>query len=99
MLEIRTIPEGEKLTVALTGRLDTITSPDLEKFLAAGLEGIRELILDFADLEYISSAGLRVLLMTQKTMNEKGSMKVVHVQEPILEVLEVTGFAEILNIE
>ncbi len=99
MLEIRTIPEGEKLTVALTGRLDTITSPDLEKCLAAGLEGIRKLVLDFAGLDYISSAGLRVLLMTQKTMNEKGSMKVVHVQEPILEVLEVTGFAEILNIE
>ncbi len=87
------------LTLALEGRLDTVTAPELEKELKASLEGVKELTLDFAGLEYISSAGLRVLLSTQKTMNRQGCMKLVHVNETILEIFEVTGFSDILTIE
>lgn len=91
--------EGNKLTVAVEGRLDTTTAPDLEKELKEGLEGITELIIDFEKLEYISSAGLRVLLSAQKVMNKQGSMKVCKVNSNINEIFEVTGFADILTIE
>ncbi len=91
--------EGNSLTVALEGRLDTVTSPELEKELAGALEGVEALTFDFEQLKYISSAGLRVLLSAQKIMNEKGSMKVVHVSENIMEIFEATGFSEILTIE
>ena len=87
------------LTVALEGRLDTSTAPALEKTLKSSLDGVSELTLDFAGLEYISSAGLRVLLSTQKIMNRQGSMKLKNVGEIIMEILEVTGFLEILTIE
>ena len=87
------------LTVALEGRLDTSTAPALEKTLKSSLDGISELTLDFAGLEYISSAGLRVLLSAQKIMNQQGSMKLKNVSEIIMEILEVTGFSEILTIE
>ena len=86
------------LTVALDGRLDTITAPELEKELGDSLEGVRELTFDFAKLEYISSAGLRVLLAAQKIMNKQGSMKLIHVDEVIMEIFEVTGFTDILTI-
>lgn len=90
--------DGSKLTVALTGRLDTTTSPLLEGELKHSLNGITELLFDFAGLEYISSAGLRVLLGAQKVMMRQGSMAIQNVNEVIAEVFEITGFADILTI-
>ena len=91
--------EADKLTVALDGRLDTNTSPDLEKELSSSIKGVKELVFDLASLEYISSAGLRVLLSFQKIMNEQGSMVVKNVNDTVNEVFEVTGFSDILTIE
>ena len=91
--------DNEELTVTLEGRLDTVTAPSLEEELKASLDGIKELVLDFQKLEYISSAGLRVLLMAQKTMNKQGSMVIRNVNETIAEVFEITGFADMLTIE
>ena len=99
MLNIIKEREGDKLTVALEGRLDTITSPDLENSLSESLPGVTELVMDFEKLDYISSAGLRVLLAAQKIMNRQGSMKLCRVREAIMEILEVTGFTDILTIE
>lgn len=90
---------GAALNVAIEGRLDTTTAPELEKELRDSLTGIKELVLDFEKLEYISSAGLRVLLAAQKTMAKTGKMKLVHVNETIMEIFEVTGFSDILTIE
>ncbi len=90
---------GNTLTVALEGRLDTTTAPELEKELKASLDGIAALIFDFEKLEYISSAGLRVLLSAQKTMNRQGEMKIRNISEIIMEIFEVTGFTDILTIE
>ncbi|MBR6040978.1 MAG: STAS domain-containing protein [Clostridia bacterium] len=87
------------LTIALEGRLDTMNTPELEAALKDTLNGVEELTFDFEKLDYISSAGLRVLLSAQKTMNRQGSMKVVHVNEIIMEIFEVTGFSDILTIE
>ena len=91
--------EGKKLTYTLEGRLDTMTSPELEKDLTASIEGVETLIFDLEKLEYISSAGLRVLLWAQKTMNTQGEMKVLHVQSDIMDVFTITGFADVLTIE
>ena len=91
--------QGTTLHVALEGRLDTTTAPELEAELKASLDGITELDLDFEKLEYLSSAGLRVLLAAQKTMNKQGTMVIHHVNETIREVFEVTGFIDILTIE
>ena len=99
MLNIKTAKDAEKLTVALEGRLDTVTAPELEKCFKESLPGVTELVMDFEKLDYISSAGLRVLLSAQKTMNRQGSMKLIHVIESIMEILEVTGFSDILTIE
>jgi len=99
MLNIVKNTENAKLTVALEGRLDTTTAPQLETELKAALNGVTELVMDFEKLEYISSAGLRVLLSAQKIMNKQGSMKIVHVNDVINEIFEVTGFSDILNIE
>ena len=99
MLNICKKAEKEAVLIALEGRLDTTTAPDLEKELKSSLEGVTSLTLDLEKLEYISSAGLRVLLAAQKTMNQQGEMKVVHVCETIMEVFEVTGFSDILTIE
>ena len=99
MLNIDKQTQEGKACFALEGRLDTITSPELDKELKASLDGVTELVLDFEKLEYISSAGLRVLLSSQKIMNDQGSMKVVHVNETIMEIFEVTGFLNILTIE
>ena len=87
--------EGNKLMVAVEGRLDTVTSPDLDQLL----EGIEALELDLTELQYISSAGLRVLLSAQKTMNKQGTMVLTGVGETVMEVFEVTGFADILTIK
>ena len=91
--------DGSKLALALEGRLDTTTAPQLEAELKASLDGVAELELDFEKLEYLSSAGLRVLLAAQKVMNKQGSMVIRHVNETIHEVFEVTGFIDILTIE
>ena len=99
MLNIEKKQEGKDLTVALTGRLDTVTAPELESELAAALEDAENLVMDMKDLEYISSAGLRVLLTAQKTMNQKGTMKLINVNETVMEIFEVTGFVDILTIE
>lgn len=87
------------LKLSLQGRLDTTTAPQLEETLRASLEGVTELVLDFAEVKYISSAGLRVILGAQKIMNKQGSMKVCHVNPEIMEVFEITGFSDILTIE
>ncbi|WP_027729162.1 STAS domain-containing protein [Treponema sp. C6A8] len=92
--------EGEKLTIALQGRLDTVTSPELESELKTALDGAKELIMDFTKLEYISSAGLRVLLSAHKKMDGKGGkMKLTNINEMVREVLDVTGFMNVLNVE
>ena len=90
---------GSALSIALEGRLDTTTAPELEAELKSSLNGVSELVFDFEKLDYISSAGLRVLLSTQKIMNKQGSMKILHVNDMIMEVFEVTGFSDILTIE
>ena len=99
MLNITKNTNESELTVALTGRLDTTTAPELEKELKAALDGVTTLIIDMTALDYISSAGLRVLLSAQKIMNKQGKMKVAHVNETIMEIFEVTGFSDILAIE
>lgn len=90
---------ANELTVALEGRLDTTTAPQLEAELKTSLNDVSALTLDFAALEYISSAGLRVLLSAQKVMNKQGKMVIRNANETILEVFEVTGFLDILTIE
>ena len=90
---------GATLEIALEGRLDTMTAPELETELNRSLGGAESLVLDFSRLDYISSAGLRVLLTAHKTMSNKGGMTVKNVNEIVQEVLEVTGFADILTIE
>ena len=90
---------GSALTLRLEGRLDTITAPELEAVLKEELEGVEDLTFDFTALDYLSSAGLRVLLSAQKTMNKQGSMKVTGVSEIIMEIFEVTGFTDLLTIE
>ena len=89
---------GNELTLALEGRLDTMTAPELEQELNSSLDVAESLILDFSKLDYISSAGLRVLLSAHKAMAGKGGMKVIHVNEIVSEVFEVTGFSDILTI-
>ena len=98
-MTINKTANGTALTIALEGRLDTTTAPQLEAEVKRSLSGVSELTFDFASLDYISSAGLRVLLSTQKVMNKQGSMKITHVNETIMEVFDVTGFVDILTIE
>ena len=96
------IPEnknGNQLCLSLEGRLDTTTAPELEKVIKSSLDGVTELTIDMSSLDYLSSAGLRILLGAQKTMNKQGSMKVTHVNDTIMEIFEVTGFVDILTIE
>ena len=90
---------GEEVTLAVSGRLDTQTAPELEAELDAVLPGLKELTFDMANLEYVSSAGLRVILKAQKAMNTQGSMKLTGVNDSIMEVFDITGFLDILTIE
>ena len=90
---------GEALTLIVSGRLDTQTAPELEKELDSVLADIKELTFEFANLEYVSSAGLRVILKAQKAMNAQGSMKLTGVNDSIMEVFDITGFLDILTIE
>ena len=99
MLNIKKELNGSALKVALEGRLDTSTSPQLEDEMKGSLNGVTDLVFDMEGLEYISSAGLRVLLSVQKVMNQQGSMKLLHVNDVINEIFEVTGFSDILTIE
>ena len=98
-MTIEKYAEKEKLTLKILGRLDTTTAPDLEKEIGDSLEGVEELVMDMEGLEYISSAGLRVILKAQKQMNTQGSMKLVNVNDSVLEVFDITGFIDILTIE
>lgn len=91
--------DGLKLTISVEGRLDTTTAPELESVIKSSLDGISELVMDFENLAYISSAGLRVLLSAQKTMNTQGSMVVKNINDDINEIFEVTGFSDLLTIE
>ena len=91
--------DGSKLNIALEGRLDTTTAPQLESELRTSLDGVTELAFDLKDLLYISSAGLRVLLSAQKTMNKQGKMVIRNAGEELMEIFEVTGFVDILTIE
>jgi len=96
-MDIKKTSNGDSLVVELTGRLDTTTAPELEAALE--LDGVKDLVLDFLNLEYISSAGLRVILAAQKKMSSQGSMVVRNVNDTIKEVFEITGFIDILTIE
>ena len=99
MLKVNRTVENEKVEISLEGDLDTVTAPEFEAELREVISGATSLVLDLEKLEYISSAGLRVLLIAQKAMNQQGEMKVVHVNDSIMDIFEVTGFSEILTIE
>lgn len=90
---------GKNLTLKLAGRLDTTTAPELDAILGSSLSGVQALVLDMEALEYLSSAGLRVLLKAHKSMKPQGSMKLVHVNDTIMEIFDITGFVDILTIE
>lgn len=98
-MTIEKIANGKELTVKLVGRLDTTTAPQLETELNRSIHGVEKLVLEFEGLEYISSAGLRILLMTQKTMNKQGELILKNVNDTVLEIFEVTGFVDLLTIE
>ncbi len=99
MFSIEKKSEGKNLSFALAGRLDTTTAPDLEKEVKDNIEGVEKLDFDFANLEYISSAGLRVLLSAQKIMSKQGEMIVKNCSDEVKDIFEVTGFSDILTIE
>lgn len=98
-MDVRKTLEGSKLELAVSGRLDTVTAPTLENEIKQSVDGVTELIFDFAELDYISSAGLRVLLSTQKIMNKQGKMIIRNVNDSIMEIFDVTGFVDLLTIE
>lgn len=98
-MEINKIADGENLTIALEGRLDTTTAPQLEAEIKTCLNGVKKFVFDFAKLDYISSAGLRVILAAQKTMSKQGAMELINVNGTIMEILDVTGFRDILTIK
>ena len=98
-MAIEKFTEDSRMTIKADGRLDAVTSPDMEKILKEIPSDLLELVIDLSGLEYISSAGLRVLLSAQKNMAKQGSMKLIHVSDVIMEIFEVTGFVDILTIE
>lgn len=98
-MEINKNLNGDALELKVIGRLDTTTAPALEAEVKSSIEGLKSLVFDLEGLEYISSAGLRVLLSAQKTMNKQGTMKLVNVNEVVMEVFEITGFVDVLTIE
>ena len=98
-MNIEKVCNGNEIVLKVTGRLDTTTAPSLETVAAEAVAACENLVLDFAGLEYISSAGLRVILKAQKAMAAKGGMKLLHVNETIMEIFEITGFSDILTIE
>ena len=98
-MNINKIQNGSELTIELEGRLDTVSAPSLEAELKKDINGVQTLIFDFSKLEYLSSAGLRVLLASQKVMNRQGEMRIRNVNSTISDIFEVTGFSEILTVE
>ena len=98
-MNIKKEKDGSRLTIIIAGRIDTVTAPDVDEDINNSLEGVKMLILDFKDVNYVSSAGLRVLLSLQKKMMVKGEMKLINVNEAVSDVFEVTGFDEILTYE
>ena len=97
-MEIKKEQNGSALTIKVIGRLDAGSAPELSKELTTALDGVTDLTFDFDQLQYIASAGLRVLLVAHKRMNKQGSMKLINVSEPVLEVLDMTGFASLMTI-
>lgn len=91
--------DGEKLTAVMHGRIDTVSAPEAEEILLNALDGVTDLVLDFEDIQYISSAGLRVLLLAYKKMVPAGTMKLIHVSDVVKDILEITGFLELLNVQ
>ena len=98
MFHVEKKSEGNNVTLVLSGRLDTSTAPGLEEDVKTGLEGTEDLVFDLTELDYISSAGLRVLLSALKKMQKQGSMKITNPNESVMEIFEVTGFSDILTI-
>lgn len=97
-MDIKQKKEGKKVIVSISGRVDTTTAPELLEYLKGVMVDIEELVLDIKDVNYISSAGLRVILFAQKTMNAQGSMSISNVNKDIMEIFELTGFTDILTI-
>lgn len=97
-MEINKELNGNKLNIALVGRLDAVTASDLDKVIQNELTGIEELTMDFSGLDFVASAGLRVLLVAQKRMNKQGTMKIFHVNDDVMDVLDMTGFSNFLDI-
>ena len=98
-MKINKNKNGTKLTFEIAGRVDTSTAPQLESAIKEEISGVKELVFDMDKVEYISSAGLRVLLSSQKTMNNQGTMKLINVNDEIMEIFEVTGFTDILTLK
>ena len=98
-MEIKKFADGTNLTVALIGRLDAVTALELDKDLSASLDGITDLTVDLAEIEYVSSAGLRILLKLQKRMDRQGAMRLRNLRENVREVFDMTGFSEFLTID
>jgi anti-sigma B factor antagonist len=98
-MTINKILNDSKLSLELVGRLDTTTAPSLESEINQSIDGVKELEFDFKQLEYISSAGLRILLGAQKTMNKQGTMVIKNVSEVVMEIFDMTGFSDILTIQ
>jgi len=98
-MEIKELRENDKLTIFVIGSLDSMTSEDLDEYIRENIENVKDLILDFKDLDYVSSAGLRVLLVTLKLMKSRGEFKIINVNENVNEVLAMTGFANLIKIE
>ena len=91
--------ENSKLTIFVSGRVDTVTAPELDTFIADNTQGVNELVLDLKDMSYTSSSGLRVILKAQKLLNQQGTMKVINVQKDVMDIFDMTGFSGILTIE
>ena len=98
-MEIKKTLNNNKLTIKLIGELNSYTAPEMEAVIKNDLNGVNSLIFDFSELSYLSSAGLRILLVAQKVMQKQGKMTLVHVNESVMEILEITGFSNVLNIE
>ena len=98
-MTVTTKQEGTRLTVAVEGKLGTTSAPELEKAVKNHISGVEELVFDFEKLEYMASAGLRVLLAAAKVMKKQGTMKIIHVTEPVMDVFTFTGMADVMDIE